>query len=443
MRAFRLAIAAAVAFILVTWLIYVPGPFAFIEGPTVDLKDYKGSNPTGPPPNLSKANLVTRGEYLTRAADCEACHTAKNGKPYAGGLAFKLPFGTLYSSNITPDKATGIGTWTDSDFVKTIHKGIAPDGTRLYPAFPYASYTLMTDDDARAIKAYLFSLKPVHHQTPANTLIFPFNQRWLMVFWSMLYNSDMRFRPNTAQTAEWNRGAYLAEALGHCGECHTPRNLMQALNNRKKFAGAVAAGWKAYNVTQDKASGIGSWDAEGTARFLAHGYHEGLGTVSGPMGEAVEKSLTFMEPEDIKAIVAYVQTVPAIPDPTTPPPKAQLASASPKEGLDASNVRAAAIYAGACASCHGWTGKSPIIPFATFVGGRAVNDPSARNVAQAIVWGGTRISPAGRPIMPAFGKSYSNEDIAALANYVTARFGAAKSSITAEEVSRIAQQASQ
>ena len=128
---------------------------------------------------------------------------------------------------------------------------------------------------------------------------------------------------------------------------------MQALNNRKKFAGAVAAGWKAYNVTQDKASGIGSWDAEATARFLAHGYHEGLGTVSGPMGEAVEKSLTYMEPEDIKAIVAYVQTVPAIPDPTTPPQKAQLASASPKEGLDASNVRAAAIYAGACASCHG------------------------------------------------------------------------------------------
>ena len=191
---------AAVAFILVTWLIYVPGPFAFIEGPTVGLKDYKGSNPTGPPPNLSKADLVTRGEYLTRAADCEACHTAKNGKPYAGGLAFKLPFGTLYSSNITPDKATGIGTWTDSDFVKAIHKGIAPDGTRLYPAFPYASYTLMTDDDARAIK-YLFSLKRVHHQTPANTLIFPFNQRWLMVFWSMLYNSDTRFRPNTAQTA--------------------------------------------------------------------------------------------------------------------------------------------------------------------------------------------------------------------------------------------------
>jgi mono/diheme cytochrome c family protein len=434
---------AILAFIIGTWIIYVPGPTAFAGGGTVALDDYKDGNPTGVPAKLSNADLVTRGEYLTRAADCEACHTAKGGEPYTGGLAFNLPFGTMYSPNITPDKETGIGNWTDADFLNAIHKGIAPDGTRLYPAFPYASYTLLTNDDALAIKAYLFSLAPVHKETPENTLAFPFNQRWLMRFWSLFYNSDERFRPNPSQTAEWNRGAYLAEALGHCGECHTPRNLAQALDNGKKFAGAVTAGWRAYNITQDQRSGIGSWDIETTAKFLAHGHVEGFGTASGPMGEAIDMSLRHMTPEDIQALVTYLKSIPAIADTSLPLPKTMLASAFPSGKEMDENVRGAMIFAGACAACHSWTGKSAVLSYADFIGSRTVNDPTARNVAQAVIWGVARHSPNGKVTMPGFGQAYSHEEIAAVVNYVTARFGAAKSNITAEEVAKIGQQASQ
>lgn len=434
---------AVVVCVVAGWIIYVPGPTAFAGGGTVALADYKNANPTGVPPSLAKADVVTRGEYLTRAADCEACHTAKGGVPYAGGLAFKLPFGTLYSPNITPDKETGIGNWTDADFLNAVHKGIAPDGSRLYPAFPYPSYTLLTDDDALAIKAYLFSLKPVRQETPENTLAFPFNQRWGMMFWSLFYNSDERYRPNPNQSAEWNRGAYLAEALGHCGECHTPRNLLQAVDNKKKFAGAVTAGWRAYNITQDKGTGIGSWDLETTANFLAHGHVEGFGTASGPMGEAIDMSLRHMAPEDIKALVVYLKTIPAIADTSLPLPKTMLASAFPNDHDLSENVRGAMIFAGACAACHSWTGKSAVLSYADFIGSRTVNDPTARNVAQAIIWGVTRHTPDGVVKMPAFGAAYSDEEIAAVSNYITARFGAEKSRITAEEVKSIGKQASQ
>jgi mono/diheme cytochrome c family protein len=433
----------AVACVVAGWIIYVPGPTAFASGSTVALSDYKDGDPTGVPASLTKSDLVKRGEYLTRAADCEACHTVKGGAPYSGGLAFKLPFGTMYSPNITPDKETGIGNWTDANFLNAMHKGIAPDGSRLYPAFPYPSYTLLANDDVMAIKAYLFSLAPVHREAPQNSLMFPFNQRWLMVFWSFFYNGDERYRPNPSQSAEWNRGAYLAEALGHCGECHTPRNLMQAVNNKKKFAGAVTAGWRAYNITQDKTSGIGSWDIETTASFLAHGHAEGLGTASGPMGEAIDLSLRHMAPEDIKALVVYLKTIPAIQDTTLPLPKTMLASAFPHGDEIGDNARGAMIFAGACAACHSWTGKSAVLSYADFIGSRTVNDPTARNIAQAIISGVTRHTPDGIVTMPGFGKAYSAEEIAAVANYITARFGAEKSRITAQEVKTIGKQVAQ
>ena len=433
-----LAVVAAAA---IGWIVLGPGPLAFAGGNTVALAGYKGPDPTGIPAGLKNASLIARGEYLTRTADCEACHTTKDGTPFAGGLAFNLPFGTLYSPNITPDKETGIGNWSDGDFLQAVHKGIAPDGTRLYPAFPYAAYTMITDADALAIKAYLFSLKPVHAPEQPNTLKFPYNQRWLMTFWSAFFNPDARFQPNPDKSPEWNRGAYLAEALAHCGECHTPRNLMQALDNRKKFAGAVAAGWKAYNITQDKDSGIGSWSDETLTRFLGLGHAEGYGTASGPMGEAVDKSLRHLTPEDIKALVTYLRSVPATTDPDLPAPKL----APPPAAVMAStgDAHAAALFSGACAGCHGWTGTSPVLSYASFTGARSVNDPSARNVAQAIVWGVNRHTPSGPVNMPAFGSSYSDTEIAILANYVTARFGAAASQISAADVARIRQEASQ
>ena len=235
-RPLLIALAVLVFIGVVAFFVIVgPGPMAFSKGRKVDLEDYHAANPSGVPAALAQTSLIKKGEYLAKAADCLVCHTAKGGEPYAGGFAFVLPFGTLYSTNITPDKATGIGNYTDAQFLAAVHRGVRRDGVNLYPAMPYTSYTYMTDADALAIKAYLFSLAPVGSPNKPNALAFPFNQRWAMGVWSALFNSNERFKPDTERSAEWNRGAYVAEALAHCGECHTPRNLAFALNNRKKF----------------------------------------------------------------------------------------------------------------------------------------------------------------------------------------------------------------
>jgi mono/diheme cytochrome c family protein len=446
--AMRYAIGAAVVVLLVflgnsVWLLSGPGPTDFAGGHKIALADYRAADPTGVPSGLARASLVERGRYLTRAADCTACHTANGGTPYAGGLAINLPFGTIYSTNITPDKETGIGNWTDADFLNAVHKGIGSDGVRLYPAMPYPSYTYMTDADALAIKAYLFSLAPVHAPDRKNTFGFPFNQRWLMGFWDAFLSADKRFEPNSARRLEWNRGAYLAEALAHCGECHTPRNLGFALDNRRKFGGAVTAGWRAWNISSDAPTGVGTWSNAELESYLAIGHADRHGTASGPMGEAVDASFSQMAPEDIRAIVTYMRSVPAIASPDLPATLAPPAPASPKQGVVVSDALGKHMFEGTCAACHGWTGQSPISPFATLTGARAVNDPSATNVAQIIISGTTRKTPDGVISMPAFGNSFSNTEIAAVANYVTARFGVKPSAVTEKDIADLRRETAQ
>ena len=365
------------------WIVLGPGPLAFARGSPVTLADYKGADPTGVPASLRNASLVARGEYLARAADCRACHTVSRDRLYAGGLPLPLPFGTLYSTNITPDKETGIGNYSDQDFLNAVQRGVRPDGTRLYPAMPFPSYTRMTDADALAIKAYLFSLPAIHAQNQPNSFSFPYDQRWLMGLWSAFFNENSRFQPNAAQSAEWNRGAYLAEALAHCGECHTPRNLALALDNRNKFAGAVY-GWYAFNITSDKGSGIGAWSDDQLRDYLSTGHTAGRGTAAGPMGEAVDKSFSYMAPADIRALVTYVRSVPAMASPDLPASLAPPASSSPKEGGAAETV-GKRVFEGACVHCHDWTGVSQISPFATIAGTRGVNDRTATNVVQIVI----------------------------------------------------------
>jgi len=437
-----LAVIVLVAVGVAIWIIRGPGPLAFADGPKVALADYRGASPAGVPASLAQASIVERGEYLAKAADCMVCHTTQGGKEYAGGLGFKLPFGTLYSTNITPDKETGIGNYSDQDFLNAVQRGKRHDGARLYPAMPYASYTYMTDADARAIKASLFSLPPVRAAAPANTLAFPFNQRWGMIFWSALFNPDTRYMPDTSKSPEWNRGAYLVEALAHCGECHTPRNLAFALDNRKKFGGAVTAGWRAYNISSDKATGIGGWSDDDVASYLSTGHAKGHGTASGPMGEAVDHSLSRMAPDDIRAIVAYLRSVPATASPDLPATLAPPAPASHKEGVTA-DARGKIVFQGACVSCHGWTGESLVSPMATLTGAVAVNDPGATNVAQIVISGTRRHTPDGALSMPAFGNAYTDDEIAAVANYVTARFGTKGSKLTAQDVADLRKQTSQ
>jgi mono/diheme cytochrome c family protein len=433
---------AIVAGLIAFWVIRGPGPLAFAGGSKVALADYHGGNPTGVPPSLGQASVVERGAYLAKAADCMVCHTAKGGDEYAGGLGFKLPFGTLYSTNITPDKETGIGTYTDQQFLDAVRNGTRRDGARLYPAMPYVSYTYLTDADVLAIKAYLFSLPAVAAKPPENTLAFPFNQRWAMAFWSAVFNPNTRFEPDPARSPEWNRGAYLAEALAHCGECHTPRNLAFALDNRKKFGGAVTAGWRAFNVSSDKATGIGAWRDEDVASYLSMGHAAGHGTASGPMGEAVDHSLSQLAPEDIHALVTYLRSVPAVASADLP---ATLAPPAPASHRDAgtSDPRGKMVFQGACVSCHGWTGESALSPFATLTGAQAVNDPGATNVAQIVISGTRRFTPEGAISMPAFGDAYSDIEIAAVANYVTARFGSKGSKLTAQDVAELRKQTAQ
>jgi mono/diheme cytochrome c family protein len=432
-----------VAMAFAIWIIRGPGPMAFADGAKVALADYRGANPTGVPAALAQASPVERGAYLARAADCLACHTTPGGKPYAGGLGFKLPFGTLYSTNITPDKETGIGKYSDQDFLNAVHRGIRDDGARLYPAMPFTSYTYMTDADALAIKAYLFSLPPVRAPEPENTLTFPFNQRWAMSFWSAVFNPDTRFAPDTSKSPEWNRGAYLTEALAHCGECHTPRNLAFALNNRQKFAGAVTAGWRAFNISSDKTTGVGNWRDEDLVSYLSIGHADGHGTAAGPMGEAVDRSFSQLTPEDTRAVVAYLRTVPPTASPDLPATLAPPAPPSHKVGGGTPDPRGKMVFEGACVSCHGWTGESSISPFATLTGAWAVNDPSATNVVQIVLSGTRRLTPPGAVSMPAFGNAYSDAEIAAVANYVTARFGSKPSHVTAQDVADLRAQTSQ
>jgi mono/diheme cytochrome c family protein len=430
------AMAVLVALGLYAWHLFNPGPMDFAGGAKVTLGNYMGPDPTGAPAELANADQIKRGEYLARAADCQVCHTSPGGAAYAGGLAFALPFGTLYSTNITADKETGIGDYSDADFLNAVQRGVRSDGARLYPAMPYASYTHMSNADVLAIKAYLFSRPGVRATNRSDTLGFPYNQRWSMIFWSGLFSDNSRFTPNASQSAQWNRGAYLAEALAHCGECHTPRNLAFALNNRKKFAGAETAGWQAFNITSDKGTGIGGWSDDEVFAYLSQGHAPNRGTAAGPMGEAVDQSFSHMAGSDIRALVVYLRSVPAVTSPDLPATIAPPAPVSPSVKVTA-DALGKKVFEQACVSCHDWTGVSAISPYATIAGARAVNDPAGTNVAQIVISGTRRLTPTGIISMPAFGATYSDTEIAAVVNYVTARFGSQPSKIGVKEVAAL------
>ncbi|MCP9628976.1 cytochrome c [Rhodopseudomonas palustris] len=385
----------------------------------------------------SGAALIARGAYLTTAADCESCHTAPGGKPFAGGRAFKLPFGTIYSTNITPDAATGLGQWSDAEFVRALHQGIGRAGEDLYPALPYTSYALLSTDDVLAIRAYLATLRPVATQPPANTLSFPFNQRFVLRAWKLLFMPTQPWQPSPERDAQWNKGAYLVEALAHCGECHTPRNFMFAMKRNQKFAGAVVDGYKAYNITPDAETGIGRWSDAEISAYLATGHAPGHGGASGGMAEAIKFSLGRLPREDIAAITAYLKTVP--PQRSTLSPQvntnpATLASAAPwvpgdSSGADPTGLR---IFASACASCHGWDGSGRQTGNASLRGARSVNDVEGVNVVRTVLQGFSVSSPTGS--MPAFAAAYSNDEIAAVTNYVIGHFGGKPGRVTPQDV---------
>lgn len=386
------------------------------------------------------ASQITRGEYLAKAADCVACHTVPGGKPFAGGLPFKLPFGTIYSSNITADKETGIGNYSDDDFVRALHDGIRRDAKRLYPAFPYTSYSQLSRDDVLAIKAYLSSQPAVKQAAPKPDLMFPFNQRWAMGFWNAVFFKAGRFQPAPEKSAEWNSGAYLAIALAHCAECHTPRNIGFALDHRNELSGAVVNGWRAPNITSDPVHGIGGWTDADLYRYLRSGHAAGRGSAAGPMGEAVENSLQYLSRKDIQALMTYLRTVPPRagdnPAEINAKPNSIASSGpySPSRSTPANLKDGLRLFEGSCAGCHQWNGNGAQTAYASLLGARSVNDTSGRNVTQIILHGVNMRIDGKEVFMPPFRATFSDTEIAQLSNYVIFQFGGKDGKVTADTV---------
>ncbi|CNB47239.1 putative cytochrome C [Yersinia frederiksenii] len=388
------------------------------------------------------ANLIARGEYLTKAADCVACHTTKNGKPFAGGLAFKTPMGTLYSPNITPDKETGIGRWSDEEFLRALHEGKGKNGENLYPAFPYTSYTLLQDDDVKAIKAYLFSLPAVHQPNRENDMPFPFNQRWGLWFWNLVNFDGQRFEPDSSKDAQWNQGAYFVEALGHCGECHTPRNITMGMKDSKAYAGTEIDGWTAFNITSDPHAGIGGWSQEQMVQYLRSGHVDGKAQAAGPMAEVIENSTRHLTDSDLNAMAVYLRSL----KPLNPDDETQSRSdwGQPATSVNTlrgmpftadNNTDGARLYLGNCASCHGFTGGGvqdgyyPSLMKNSVVGASAPN-----NLINVILHGVSRKTNDGEVFMPGFANTLTDEQVVSLSHYLLQQFGQPALNIKADDV---------
>ena len=297
------------------------------------------------------ATLITKGEYLARAGDCIACHTAREGKLFAGGLPMKTPFGTLYTSNITPDPQTGIGTWTADQFYRLMHDGRFPDGGLVYPAMPFGSYTKVTREDSDAIYAYLRSIPAVKQRNTPHDLRFPFNNRSLIIGWRTLYFKEGEYKPDPAKSAEWNRGAYLVEGLGHCAMCHTAINALGGSSESQAFEGGLIPMqyWYAPSLTSNKEAGLGDWSIEEITQYLRTGIAD-RGAVYGPMAEVVYNSLQYLNDDDIRAMAIYLKTLAQ----GTPPASASRPMASSEGSLLISFGKS--IYDRECALCHGADG---------------------------------------------------------------------------------------
>jgi mono/diheme cytochrome c family protein len=375
------------------------------------------SAPAAAPPS-SQAALIARGKYLTDAADCMPCHSGPDHAPFSGGLVLNTPFGGLASPNITPDKATGIGNWTDKQFWNALHYGISPGSSYLvfpnylYPAMPFTSYTKLSYADVMAIKAYLFSLAPVNVEETPNTLAFPFSQRPVLLGWRILFFRSGPMQMDPSWSPQVQNGAYLTEALGHCGECHTPRNIMSGLILDKSYAGAPIDTYFAPNISSDKEYGVGGWSQDDLVSYLYAGGNRSKGSAYGPMGEVVQYSLSQLPKSDVVDIALYLQTATAPRD--TPP--------LPGTADDTASVALGqTVFAANCAGCHQATGagRPPIIP--GLAGNDSVMAAAPTNVIGAVLNG---LGPWNHgPAMPSFAAGLSDTEIAAVTNYVRASWG--------------------
>jgi mono/diheme cytochrome c family protein len=353
---------------------------------------------------------VQRGEYLARAGDCISCHTAKGGEPYAGGLRLDTPFGYMLSPNITPDPETGIGRWSSADFHRAMHQGVNKRGQDMYPVMPYDSYTKVTREDVDAIFAYLRTLKPVRNQLTTNHLYFPFNQRWSMAAWRELYFTAGTSKADTTQTSSWNRGAYLVEGLGHCTDCHSPRNIMGGIEKDKAFTGATIDGWFALNLSSNLYSGLGEWTVDEIATYLKTGAYKGKTTALGPMAEVVQNSTSHLTDADLQAMAEYLKSIPAT-----------SALRTPRKLPDDERLQIGALYLDHCSGCHQAQGRGIPGVFPPLAGNGVVLARDPADILK-VVLGGVPAQGKYTP-MPSFASQLTDKGIADLANYIRTSWG--------------------
>ena len=373
------------------------------------------------------AETIARGKALTVAADCAGCHTADPSKPFAGGKRIDTPFGGIYSPILTPDRETGLGASSDEEFYRALHDGVARDGSRYYPAFPYPNFTKITRDDVLAIRTYLATLTPFRNIKPPPELRWPLNYRVVMRGWDLLFFRPGTFEVNPNKSEEWNRGAYLVEGAAHCGGCHTPKNMFGADKRGQPYGGGRVQGWFAPRLDSADRGGLKSWSADDIVEYLQTG-RNGRSHAGKLMAEVVVNSTSKMSDADVRAIAVYLKDLPAgTPEPAvTPPPQAEMAAG-------------AAVYARACIACHEADGSGAPRIYPPLPGNANLQSDDPSSTLRIILDGAQTVTTPRAPntgSMPAYARELSDQQIADVANYIRNSWGNAAPLVTPAQVAK-------
>jgi mono/diheme cytochrome c family protein len=371
-------------------------------------------------------DAIARGKALVDAADCASCHTADPAKPLAGGKRIDTPFGGIFSPNLTSDRDTGLGAWTDEEFYRALHEGVARNGARYYPAFPYPNFTKITREDVLAIRAYLATLMPVRNTPPPPQLRFPLNYRVVMRGWNWLFFKPGTFEKNPQKSDEWNRGAYLVEGAAHCGACHTPKNMFGADKRGQTYGGGLVDGWFAPRLDGAERSGLKSWSVEDIVEYLQSG-RNGKSHAGRLMAEVVVNSTSKMSDADVRAMAVYLKDLPAgMPEPAaTPPAQAQMTDG-------------ARIYQ-ACAACHEADGSGSPRIYPPLPGNANLQSADPSSTLRIILDGARTVTTPRAPnagSMPAYSRKLTDQEIADVATYIRNAWGNAAPAVTPGQVAK-------
>lgn len=387
----------------------------------------EAGGPTAP----ASSEVIERGAYLARAGNCMGCHTTTGGAEFAGGRGVETPFGIVAAPNITPDTKTGIGNWSAGEFWRSLHHGRSKDGRLLYPAFPYASFTRVSREDSDALYAFLRSVPAVEKANAPHALRFPYNTQAALAVWRALYFRPGAFEPEAGQSAEWNRGKYLTQGLGHCAACHSGRDALGGTRRNAKFAGGLMpdAAWYAPSLASPEEAGVQRWPREQVVRLLKDGV-SAHASVSGPMAEVVFSSTQHLTDQDLDAMAGYLASIPV----RKAPP------AEPRRADAEVMVAGRKVYEQHCAACHGDRGQGASRMYPALAGNRAVTLALHINVVQVIRQGGFMPTTAGNPQpfgMPPFGQLLNNDEMAAVATFIRQSWGNSAAPVSTLDVLRV------